>query len=112
AEWAVPKYADLLEETGKLGLRLSVAVRRVLEALRRDLKSAARGLPRAEDLAALPRQRLDTVGLRLGRALSANTQAHHTRHVRIAARLTPGLLSNRLHRAGDRLDGLERRARQ
>ena len=112
AEWAVPKHADLIEETGKLGLRLTVTIRRVLDALRRDLKSAARGLPRAEDLAALPRQRLDTVGLRLGRALSANTQAHHTRHVRIAARLVPGLLSNRLHRAGDRLDALERRARQ
>lgn len=112
AEWAVPKYADLIEETGKLGLRLTVAIRRVLDALRRDLRSAARGLPRAEDLAALPRQRLDTVALRLGRALSANTQAHHTRQVRIAARLVPSLLSNRLHRASDRLDSLERRARQ
>ena len=155
AEWAVPKYADLLEQTGKLGLRLAVAVRRVLEALRRDLRSAARGLPRAEDLAALPRQRLDSVahrldgalrarverchtrffrvagrlpsprtlvthprraldttGARLGRALSSNTQAHHTRHVRITARLGPGLLSNRLHRARDRLDGLDRRARE
>lgn len=154
AEWAVPKYADLLEETGKLGLRLSVSVRRVIDSLRRDLRSAARGLPRVEDLAAQPRQRLDniahrldgalrqrvqrchtrfyqvagrlpsprtlvgqsrraldTTGLRLGRALSANTQAHHTRHVRIAARLTPGLLLNRVSRASDRLDGLERRAR-
>ncbi|AHB48770.1 exodeoxyribonuclease VII large subunit [Hyphomicrobium nitrativorans NL23] len=112
AEWAVPKYADLLEQSGKLGLRLTVAVRRVLDTLRRDLRSAARGLPRVEDLAALPRQRLDTTGARLGRALSANTQAHHTRHVRIAARLNPGLLSNRLHRAADRLDSLGRRARE
>lgn len=155
AEWAVPKYADLLEQSGKLGLRLTVAVRRVLDALRRDLRSAVRGLPRVEDLAALPRQRLDSVahrldgalrarvqrchtrffqvagrlphprtlvlhprrGLdttaaRLGRALASNTQAHHMRHVRIAARLSPGLLSNRLHRAADRLDSLDRRARE
>lgn len=155
AEWAVPKHADLLEQSGKLGLRLTVAVRRVLEALRRDLRSAARSLPRVEDLAALPRQRLDSVahrlggalrarvqrchtrffqvagrlphprtlvlhprrgldttGARLGRALAANTQAHHMRHVRIAARLSPGLLSNRLHRAADRLDSLDRRARE
>ena len=155
AEWAVPKHADLLEQSGKLGLRLTVAVRRVLEALRRDLRSAARGLPRVEDLAALPRQRLDSVahrldgalrarvqrchtrffqvagrlphprtlvlhprrgldttGARLERALAANTQAHHMRHVRIAARLSPGLLSNRLHRAADRLDSLDRRARE
>ena len=155
AEWAVPKYADLIEQSGKLALRLTVAVRRVLDALRRDLRSAARGLPRVEDLAALPRQRLDSVAhrldgalrarvqrchtrffqvagrlphprnlvvpprraldttsARLGRALSGNTQAHHTRHVRIAARLNPGLLSNRLHRAADRLDSLDRRARE
>lgn len=154
AEWAVPKHADLLQETGKLGLRLTVAVRRVLEAMRRDLKSAERGLPRAEDLAALPRQRLDTIGhrldgalrtrvqrcetrfaqvagrmpspralvvqprhrldttgARLARALAANTQSHHTRHVRIASRLNAGLLQNRLGRAADRLDHLERRAR-
>ncbi|HEX2842942.1 exodeoxyribonuclease VII large subunit [Hyphomicrobium sp.] len=154
AEWAVPKHSDLLQETGKLGLRLGVAVRRLLEALRRDLRSAVRGLPRAEDLAALPRQRLDSVAhrldgalrtrvqrchtrffqiagrlpsprslvvhhrqrtdataMRLGRALSANTQAHHTRHVRITSRLHPRLLENRLTRAADRLDGLERRAR-
>jgi exodeoxyribonuclease VII large subunit len=154
AEWAVPKHSDLLAETGKLTLRLSVAIRRVLEALRRDLKSAARGLPRVEDLAALPRQRLDsiamrldgalqarvqrchtrfaqvagrlpsprslvvqqrqridTTGVRLGRALSANTQAHHTRHVRIASRLAPRLLDVRIARASDRLDSLERRAR-
>ena len=154
AEWAVPKHSDLLAETGKLTLRLQVSVRRVLEALRRDLKSAARGLPRAEDLAALPRQRLDTIAhrldgalkarvqrchtrfaqvagrlpgprtlvthhrqridataIRLGRALSANTQAHHTRHVRIASRLAPRLLDIRLTRASDRLEALERRAR-
>ncbi|HRQ26083.1 exodeoxyribonuclease VII large subunit [Hyphomicrobium sp.] len=155
AEWAVPKYADLIEQSGKLGLRLTVAVRRVLDALRRDLRSAARALPRVEDLAALPRQRLDSVAhrldgalrarvqrchtrffqvagrlphprtlvlhprraldttsARLGRALSANTQAHHTRHVCITARLSPGLLFNRLHRAADRLDNLDRRARE
>ncbi len=155
AEWAVPKHSDLLQETGKLGLRLGVAVRRVLETLRRDLKSAARGLPRPEDLAALPRQRLDTIGhrldgalrarvqrchtrfaqiagripparalvtlprqrldgasARLGRALSSNTQTHHTRHVRIAARLHAGLLANRLTRAADRLETLDRRARE
>ncbi|HYD15987.1 MAG TPA: exodeoxyribonuclease VII large subunit [Hyphomicrobium sp.] len=154
AEWAVPKHSDLLQETGKLGLRLSVAIRRMLEALRRDLKSAERGLPRAEDLAAQPRQRLDHIahrldgalrarvqrchtrffqvagrlpsprtlvtnqrqridatGVRLGRALSANTQAHHTRHVRITSRLHPRLLETRLTRAADRLESLERRAR-
>jgi exodeoxyribonuclease VII large subunit len=87
AEWAVPKHSDLLAETGKLTLRLSVAVRRLLEAMRRDLKSAARGLPRAEDLAALPRQRLDTITHRLDGALKARVQRGHTRFAQIAGRL-------------------------
>lgn len=87
AEWAVPKQSDLMDQSGKLGLRLTVAVRRMLEALRRDLKSAERGLPRAEDLAALPRQRLDHVAHRLGGALRTRVQRSHTRFVQIAARL-------------------------
>ncbi|MCC7251729.1 exodeoxyribonuclease VII large subunit [Hyphomicrobium sp.] len=87
AEWAVPKHSDLLDQTGKLGLRLTVAVRRVLEALRRDLKSAERGLPRAEDLAALPRQRLDHIAHRLDGALTARVQRCHTRFFQVAGRL-------------------------
>src|SRR5918999_1999049 len=34
AEWAVPKHTELAGETVKLGLRLSVAVRRALEGMR------------------------------------------------------------------------------
>lgn len=134
AEWAVPKYSDLIEVTGKLELRLSIAMRRALEAQRRELKSAERGLPRPEDLVSLPRQRFDAcanrldtalrarvqrahtrfaeiAGRRLARALAGNTLAHHTRHVRIASRLSPRLLGTRLERARDRLDATERRAR-
>lgn len=87
AEWAVPKHSDLLDQTGKLGLRLTVAIRRLLEALRRDLKSAERGLPRAEDLAALPRQRLDHIAHRLDGALRARVQRCHTRFFQVAGRL-------------------------
>ncbi len=89
AEWAVPKHSDLLDQTGKLGLRLSVSVRRLLEAMRRELKSAARGLPRPDDLAALPRQRLDGLSMRMTSALEARVQRSHTRFAQIAGRL-PG----------------------
>ncbi len=109
AEWAVPKYADLAQDTAKLGLRLATAARRVLESARTHLKAAARGLPRLEDLVALPRQRFDALEKRLGRALLANTRAHHMRHVRISSRLHPRLLSVRLGRARDRLDTFGRR---
>ncbi len=87
AEWAVPKHSDLLSETGKLGLRLTVAIRRLLEALRRDLKSAERGLPRVEDLVAGPRQRLDHVAHRLDGALRTRVQRSHTRFLQVAGRM-------------------------
>ena len=80
AEWAVPKFSELIEQTGEARACASrVAVRRVLDGMRTHLKAAARGLPRPEDLVALPRQRFDAVDRRLGRALLANTRAHATR---------------------------------
>ena len=74
------------------------------------MKSAERGLPRPEDLVALPRQRFDAVDRRLGRALLANTRAHAMRQARLAARLQPRLLEVRLSKAKDRLDHVARRA--
>ena len=86
AEWAVPKYAELVEQTGKLGLRLQTAARRALDGMRAHLRAAARGLPRRGDLLALPRQRFDAVDRRLGRALLANTRAHGMRAGALCAR--------------------------
>jgi exodeoxyribonuclease VII large subunit len=110
AEWAVPKYAELVERSGKLALRLKTAAHRLLEAARVHLRAAARGLPRRQDLLALPRQRYDAVERRLGRALLENARAHERRLVRVASRLTPQLLHVRLARARDRLDALGRHA--
>lgn len=112
AEWAVPKYSELVESTAKLALRQVTAVRRVLEAAGVHLKAASRGLPRLQDLVALPRQRFDACERRLGRALLANTRSHAMRQARIAARLQPRLLEVRLGRMSDRLDGLARRSRE
>jgi len=92
AEWAVPKHSELTETTGKLGLRLGVGVRRLLEAQRRDLRSAARGLPRPDDLVALPRQRLDACANRLAAALRDRVQRSHTRFAQVSGRL-PSLRS-------------------
>jgi exodeoxyribonuclease VII large subunit len=108
AEWAVPKHSDLVENTAKLGLRLRIAERRVLDAAATHLKAAARGLPKLDDLLALPRQRFDAVERRLARALLANTRAHGMRHAKIAARLSPRLIENRLAQTRNRLDKASR----
>jgi exodeoxyribonuclease VII large subunit len=110
AEWAVPKHSDLLEQTGKLGLRLGVAARRQHEAMRAHLRAAARGLPRLSELVGLPRQRFDAVEKRLPRALGANSRAHATRLARVASRLQRRLLEARLTRSRDRLEALARHA--
>jgi exodeoxyribonuclease VII large subunit len=110
AEWAVPKYADLVEQVGKLALRLSTAARRALDGMRAHLRAAMRGLPRRGDLVALPRQHFDAAERRLGRALISNTQEHAKRLTRVAARLGPRLLEVRMARRRERLTALARAA--
>lgn len=110
AEWAVPKYSELIESVEKLMLRKRTAVRRALESARTHLKASARGLPKLQDLVALPRQRFDAVDRRLSRALLANTRAHATRLARVSGRLSPAPIVQKHSRCGERLQVLERRA--
>ena len=112
AEWAVPKFAELAESTEKFGLRLVAAARRSLQSSRTHLKAAVRGLPRIEDLVALPRQRFDACEKRLTRALLANTRAHHTRYARTASRLRPSPVRQRISLCGERAAALQSRAAQ
>lgn len=112
AEWAVPKYAELADSTGTLGLRLATAARRTLASARTHLKAAVRGLPRPEDIIALPRQRFDACERRLGRALLANARAHHTRYARISSRLRPATVHQRVSLCRERLSTWEARAGQ
>jgi exodeoxyribonuclease VII large subunit len=112
AEWAVPKFAELAESTEKCGSRLATAARRMLQHQRTHLKAATRGLPRLEDLLALPRQRFDACEKRLGRALLANTRAHHARYARVSARLRPTPLLNRISVCTERTGALHARALQ
>jgi exodeoxyribonuclease VII large subunit len=112
AEWAVPKYLELVEAMEKLEARARIGARRLLDSARAHLKAAARGLPRLEELLALPRQRFDAAERRLQRALHGNTQAHAKRLARIAPRLQPRLLSQRLERCREAVDRLVRRKSQ
>jgi exodeoxyribonuclease VII large subunit len=103
AEWAVPKYSELLTDTIDLGGRLRLAMRRRIEEQRTHLKAAARGLPRPGDLIANPRQSFDALDRRLGRALLANTRAHSLRLARVSSRLQRRLLTIRIERSSRRL---------
>lgn len=110
AEWAVPKYSELIDALEKLMLRKRTAVRRSLAAAQTHLKASSRGLPKLQDLVALPRQRFDEADRRLSRALLANTRAHATRLARVSGRLSPTPIIQKHSRCGERLEVLEKRA--
>ena len=112
AEWAVPKFAELAENTSKCGCPPDDGGAAHAAAVARAPKAATRGLPRLEDVLALPRQRFDACEKRLGRALLANARAHHTRYARISARLRPTPIMQRISVCGERSGALQARARQ
>jgi exodeoxyribonuclease VII large subunit len=92
AEWAVPKYTELVDTIEKLQLRHRTALRRLMEETRAHLRAAARGLPRLEDILALPCQRFDGVAARLPQGLLAFVQKKSTALARTSGRL-PSLRS-------------------
>ncbi len=88
AEKAVPVRDDLLAEVSSLGARLSGGMRRTMDERRTRVKSAARALPRPDELLALARQRFDSAAGRLAQALKSNTREHGARLNRVAPRLS------------------------
>ncbi|WP_298746819.1 exodeoxyribonuclease VII large subunit [uncultured Brevundimonas sp.] len=104
AEIATPVLADLRAAVLDLDRRLVRAGGRLIEERRTRLRAVERGLPvRPEDLLALPRQRLDHAGSRLGSALHRNVAVHERRLISVAGRLSPAVLDRALERRRDRL---------
>src|SRR6266508_3579634 len=98
AEMAVPVRVDLCARVESLARRSLACWQRGEEARRAELRAAIRALPTAEELLAVPRQRLDHASARLPRALTANAQIHHARFARAAGRLGPQILRARVMR--------------
>ncbi len=101
AEMAVPVRAELMSTLIALGARKLACWQRGIDQHRKELRLLSRALPAADDLLAIPRQRLDACAERLPRALRANAQIHHTQLTSVAARLTPRLLKLRLARSSE-----------
>jgi exodeoxyribonuclease VII large subunit len=112
AEMAVPVRADLVGAIDSLARRQRAAWQRGQEGRRTDVRAAARALFDAEELLALPRQRLDHAGARLPRALIANARLHHNQFSRIAGRLGPQTLRGRLGRGAELVVALTARSRR
>jgi exodeoxyribonuclease VII large subunit len=112
AEMAVPVRTELMLRTDSLARRSLACWQRGQEARRTELRAAIRALPTAEELLALPRQRLDHAGARLPRALTANAQIHHREFSRIAGRLGPQILRTRVNRCSELTAALAERSRR
>jgi exodeoxyribonuclease VII large subunit len=103
AEMAVPVRAELFVEVATFARRTMVCWQRGQEGRRNELRAAARALPAAGELLAIPRQRLDGAASALPRALKANTHAHFRRFAATSARLTVRVLRGQLAQANHRL---------
>lgn len=106
AEMAVPVRADLAAQINDMETRLLRAQTRRLEQTRQHVDGLARGLPKLEDMLALPTQRLDAVAQRLAGGLQANITKQAARLGQSAARLTPAALQSRMRFADERVRGL------
>src|SRR4249919_2086718 len=103
AEMAVPVRSELFAEVESLARRAVMCWQRTQESRRNELRAAARALPAAHELLAIPRQRLDHLGAALPRGLKANTHAHHRRFSHISAGLTLKVLRGQVAHANQRL---------
>ncbi|ABE41324.1 Exodeoxyribonuclease VII large subunit [Rhodopseudomonas palustris BisB5] len=103
AEMAVPVRAELFVEVQSFSRRMMLCWTRGQDSRRNELRAAARALPAASELLAIPRQRLDTAAAGLPRALRANTHAHHRRFAKAAAGITLNVLRAQVSHSAQRL---------
>ena len=93
AERAVPVRSELLAQTASLASRLDRGMSRSMQERQTRVRSAARALPRPDEILALARQRYDSAAGRLIQGLKANTRFHRGRLSEIVPRLTLKSLS-------------------
>ena len=109
AELAVPVRTELIAQTLDFERRLLRAFVRSMEDRRRAVRELSRVLPRAEQLFAQPRQRVDVAAERLGHALRGNLGAHRRAFIAASSLLRPAGLKNRLSLGAERTQALARR---
>ena len=110
AEIAVPVRAELAAGLEELGRRAQHCVSRKMDRWRERLELTVCRWPQPEALFAPAVRRVDEVGNRLPRALSARASHARANLNGVAPRLRPALLSERVIRASEKLSSLWRLA--
>lgn len=108
AEMAVPVRADLLAGLMQTALRSGRAMRRISERFGERLNTLSRLFPKAENLFAPQRQRLDDASERLPRALRSRLVTATGDFRRFEDRLHPAILQRRKDQSAQRLAALAR----
>ena len=109
AEIAAPVRGDLLAALAGLEERRERSLSRLMEDRARRLRDLSRALPRADELVAERRQRLDHAGERLPLALSRAADRKRVALSGVAGRLTPATIRDRIGRRQDLLASLSKR---
>jgi exodeoxyribonuclease VII large subunit len=109
AEKAVPVRIDLLARVDELARRKHLALVRLIDRRRSDLRSLARALPGPEALLAVPRQRLDVAAMRLGPALQRNAATQRRKLEMLGQRLQQKSPAANLAKVRERLNSLGER---
>lgn len=110
AEMAVPVRSELVAALGELGARAASGWARIDSLARERLDSCAARLPGLDRLVEPQRQRLDDLADRLPAALRLAVAQDRQRLTQVAGALRPALVTQRIERAGERLEGLWRLA--
>jgi exodeoxyribonuclease VII large subunit len=110
AELAVPVRSELISQLGELGHRARQCLSRRTERARELFELSVARWPAAQALFAPKSQRLDDLAERLPRSLSARASGARADLNAVAPRLRAELLTQRVERAADRLQGLWRLA--
>ena len=109
AEKAVPVRVDLLAAHADLARRHDLAVARLLERRRGDVRALVRALPSAEMVTAVARQRLDRADERAGAAAAGSIARRHLDLARLGHRLAQQAPSRRLWQRRQELASMEQR---
>lgn len=109
AEMAVPVRAELLSQTLDFERRVTGCFLRGLTQRRGHVTALVRVLPRADQLFANARQRLDYVSENLGRGLWRNLQEHRRIFSETATLLRPGVMQQHAVVCGERVAALGER---
>jgi|KBSMisStaDraftv2_1062788.scaffolds.fasta_scaffold16794_3 exodeoxyribonuclease VII large subunit len=109
AEMAVPVRAELLSQTLDLTRRATNCFLRSVTRRQAHLAALARVLPRADQVLAQSRQRLDHASENLGRALLNNLQIHRRAFGGASAILRPSSLLRQISVCSERVAALDER---